>query len=117
LEISVKTNSFFTGILLGIFLLGILTLRANWQGTSLGALLSFIVVAYVGTKTNVSFLWYAPLGLAMTLSLGYLFSLAFPAVNPESLRGLVKGHGEDGVSPEPGPLTAVRAEIPIMAKH
>lgn len=115
MEISVKTNGFFTGILLGIFLLGILTLRANWQGTSIGALLSFIVVAYVGTTTNVSFLWYAPLGLALTLILGYLLSLAFPARDRESLRGLVKGYGEDGVSLEPDSLTAIPTEISSTA--
>jgi len=96
LEISAKTNSFFTGILLGIFLLGILTRRANWQGTSLGALISLLVVIYVGTMTRVSFFWYAPLGLGLTIGLGYAFSLAFPAMDSESLRGLVKGHGEDG---------------------
>ena len=101
LEISAKTNSFFTGILLGIFLLGILTLRANWQGTSLGALVSLLVVILVGTFTQVSFFWYAPLGLSLTMALGYVFSLAFPTVDPESLRGLVKGHGVDGIqSPE-----------------
>lgn len=97
-EISVKTNSFFTGILLGIFLLGILTLRANWQGTSIGALVALIAVVYVGAKTPISFLWYAPLGLVLTLGLGYLFSFAFPARDFESLKGLVKGHGEDGVA-------------------
>ena len=97
LEISAKTNSFFTGILLGMFLLGILTLRANWQGTSLGALVSLLVVILVGTFTQVSFFWYAPLGLCLTMALGYVFSLAFPAVDPESLRGLVKGHGADGI--------------------
>ena len=97
LEISAKTNSFFTGILLGIFLLGILTLRANWQGTTLGALVSLLIVIYVGTFTRTSFFLYAPLGLGLTMLLGYLFSLAFPAMNPESLRGLVKGHGVDGV--------------------
>jgi len=97
LEISAKTNSFFTGILLGIFLLGILTLRANWQGTSLGALVSLLIVIYVGTFTRTSFFLYAPLGLGLTMLLGYLFSLGFPAMNPEHLRGLVKGQGADGM--------------------
>ncbi len=102
LEISAKTNSFFTGILLGIFLLGILTLRANWQGTSLGALVSLLVVIYTGTYTRTSFFLYAPLGLALTMLLGYLFSFAFPPMSPESLRGLVKRHGTDGVQRGPG---------------
>ena len=97
LEISAKTNSFFTGILLGIFLLGILTLRANWQGTSLGALVSLLAVIYVATFTRTSFFLYAPLGLGLTVILGYVFSLAFPAMSPDSLRGLVKGHGTDGI--------------------
>ena len=110
LEISAKTNSFFTGILLGIFLLGILTRRANWQGTSLGALIGLLVVIYVGTMTRVSFFWYAPLGLGLTMALGYAFSLAFPAMDLESLRGLVKGHGEDGVqklSASPGAASLI----------
>jgi len=100
LEISAKTNSFFTGILLGIFLLGILTRRANWQGTSLGAAVSLLIVICTGTFTKTSFFLYAPLGLGLTMVLGYLFSLAFPAMSPESLRGLVKGHGVDGVRSE-----------------
>ncbi len=97
LEISAKTNSFFTGVLLGIFLLGILTLRANWQGAGLGALVGLAVVVYVGTMTAISFFWYAPIGFALTMLFGYLLSLLFPAMPRESLRGLVKGHGTDGV--------------------
>ena len=93
LEISVKTNSFFTGILLGIFMLGVLTVRANWQGTSVGALVSFCVVVYVASMTAVSFLWYAPIGLALTMLLGYLFSFGFRGRDSESLAGLVLRSG------------------------
>ena len=89
LEISVKTNSFFTGILLGIFMLGVLTVRANWQGTSVGALMAFGSVVYVASMTPVSFLWYAPIGLALTMLLGYLFSFGFRGRDLESLSGLV----------------------------
>jgi sodium-coupled monocarboxylate transporter 8/12 len=97
LEISAKTNSFFTGILLGIFLLGMLTARATWQGTSIGALVSLLAVIYIGTFTPASFFLYAPIGLVLTMLLGYLFSLVFPPVSPDRLRGLVKGHGPDGI--------------------
>ena len=60
--------------------------------------------------TRVSFFWYAPLGLGLTMALGYAFSLAFPAMDLESLRGLVKGHGEDGVqklSASPGAASLI----------
>ena len=58
---------------------------------------STLRVTHAGAMTRVSFFWYAPLGLGLTMALGYAFSLAFPAMDLESLRGLVKGHGEDGV--------------------
>lgn len=73
-----------------------------WQGTSLGALASLLVVIYTGTFTRISYFLYAPIGLALTMILGYLFSLGFPAMGPERLRGLVKGLGPDGIQREPG---------------
>ena len=47
----------------------------------------------MASMTPVSFLWYAPIGLALTMLLGYLFSFGFRGRDSESLAGLVLRSG------------------------
>ena len=95
-EISLKTNGFFTGVLLAIFLLGILTRRATWQGVGFGAFVGLAVVAWVGLKTPVSFLWYSPLGCLTTMLFGYSISQFFPRPEAQKIEGLVLGSPVEG---------------------
>ncbi|MCS6818248.1 MAG: hypothetical protein NZ746_12875, partial [Blastocatellia bacterium] len=76
-EISLKTNSFFTGVLLGIFLLGVLVSRANHIGAIIGAGVGMATVTFVGGYTDTSFLWYSPIGCLTTVLVGWGASLLF----------------------------------------
>lgn len=67
----------FTGGLGGMFLLGMLTKKANAKGTLLGLLASAIVIWYVSVFTEISFLMYSFFGVVSCFSFGYIFSLIF----------------------------------------
>src|SRR5690606_4179433 len=54
----------FTGGLGGMFLLGMLTKRANATGTLVGLVASAILIWYISVFTNISFLMYAFFGVA-----------------------------------------------------
>lgn len=79
-EISHKVINSFTGPLLGIFLLGMFTCRANGAGVFLGGFVGTGVAMYVVHLSNlgkVSFLWPSTFGLLATLIIGYLSSWVF----------------------------------------
>ncbi|MCC7083813.1 MAG: sodium/solute symporter [Pirellulales bacterium] len=77
-EIAVSVIGFFSGPLLGMFLLGMFSMRANSTGTILGALAGFATAWYLGAN-YVSFIWNAFTGCVPTVVFGYLFSCFFPA--------------------------------------
>ena len=79
----------FSGSLLGVFILGLLTVRATAIGALTGALAGFVVVASIVTWTSASFLWYAPIGCLVTLLLGYALSCLTSPGNLDRLQGLV----------------------------
>lgn len=76
IEATNKIMGMLGGPLLGVFLLGMVTKRANSQGALLGAFVGSLLLAFVVFNTDVSFLWYALIGCVATFVLGYLFSLA-----------------------------------------
>lgn len=67
----------FTGGLGGLFLLGMLTKRANGKGALAGLVVSALSIWYISVYTEISFLMYAFLGLASCFVFGYGFSLLF----------------------------------------
>ncbi|MBL7473263.1 sodium:solute symporter family transporter [Robertkochia sediminum] len=67
----------FTGGLGGMFLLGMLTKRANGTGTLIGLALSAGLTWYVSAYTDISFLMYSFIGVVSCFVFGYLFSLVF----------------------------------------
>ncbi|SHJ07437.1 cyclically-permuted mutarotase family protein [Arenibacter nanhaiticus] len=67
----------FTGGLGGMFLLGMLTKRANATGTLIGLVLSGILLWYISVYTPINFLMYSLIGVASCFGFGYLFSLIF----------------------------------------
>jgi len=71
----------FTGGLGGMFLLGILTKRANGVGTLLGLVSSAVLIWYISAYTEISFLMYAFFGMVSCFVLGYIFSLVFKEKN------------------------------------
>jgi SSS family transporter len=76
----------FTGGLGGLFLLGMLTKRANGKGALLGLAVSALLIWYISVYTLISFLMYAFFGLASCFVFGYAFSLLWPSP-PTPLRG------------------------------
>jgi sodium-coupled monocarboxylate transporter 8/12 len=99
LETASAIIGFFSGPLLGMFLLGILTTRANSLGAIVGAALGFLSALLLWH--HVSFIGYAVTGCAPTLVFGYALSFvtrrhACNDVLPMTLWGL---------SAEPGDTT------------
>ena len=74
----------FTGGLGGMFLLGMLTTRANAAGTLMGLVVSAAILWYVSVYTPVNFLLYSFIGVATCFGFGYLFSLLFKNKEVES---------------------------------
>lgn len=67
----------FTGGLGGMFLLGMLTKKANSKGTLLGLLVSALFIWYISFFTQISFLMYSFFGVTSCFMFGYIFSLLF----------------------------------------
>jgi SSS family solute:Na+ symporter len=94
-----KFMGYFAGGLLGLFLLGMLTKRANGHGAFAGAIVGTLV-ALMMTENSfgvpemygwfgiepIPFIWSTAIGLAVTMGVGYLISLGGPPVAPERLR-------------------------------
>tara|TARA_R110002020_G_scaffold184120_1_gene380940 strand:- start:25131 stop:27611 length:2481 start_codon:yes stop_codon:yes gene_type:complete len=66
-----------TGGLGGMFLLGIVTKKANAKGTLIGVFISAVFIWYLSSFTKVNFLMYSFFGLASCFLTGYVFSLIF----------------------------------------
>ncbi|GAA4301357.1 sodium:solute symporter family transporter [Aestuariibaculum suncheonense] len=65
----------FTGGLGGMFLLGMLTKKANAIGTLSGLVVSALLTWYVSVYTNLNFLMYSFVGVVSCFGFGYIFSL------------------------------------------
>jgi SSS family solute:Na+ symporter len=78
-----KINSLMAGIILGIFLLGIISRRASGTGVIVGAMLSLGLVIYISVYTPVTLYWYCIIGGLATVLMGWLFSLLFVQMVPE----------------------------------
>lgn len=102
-------NSFLGGPILGIFLLGMLTKRAKSNATVAGGTAGLICVALLAFKTNVSFFYFAVIGLIVTMVVGYLLSLVGERPDPATLTGLVYGleNGERISKAEAGANTGI----------
>jgi SSS family solute:Na+ symporter len=87
---------YFAGPLLGLFLLGMLTRRANERGALVGVVAAFggtvlAVAAGGGKPFGFHPLWLAPASAAVTGGVGWAASLLGPPPDPLRLRGLVRG--------------------------
>jgi len=98
IDLILSFMGYFAGGLLGLFLLGMLTRRANGHGAFIGAITGTLVVLMVTANDfplprlyewfgyePIPFIWSTAVGLAVTLSVGYLLSLFGRPVEPERL--------------------------------
>ena len=75
-----KIGSLMNGPVLGTFLLGIFTKRANGQGACIGLISGILSNLYFWVyMAGVSWLWWNVIGMFSTLIIGYFFSLSFPS--------------------------------------
>ncbi len=75
LEAGLKIASVPSGMLLGVFLLGVLTKKPRERAAMAGASAGLCAILYVCLRTPIAFTWYVAIGTAVTFSAGYLASL------------------------------------------
>jgi SSS family solute:Na+ symporter len=75
IEVGLQLASIAYGALLGVFLLGVLTKRANQRGAAVGMLFGFSVEIYLWQWTHVPWTWWVMIGTMVTFGAGYVVSL------------------------------------------
>ena len=75
IEVGLEVASVAYGALLGVFLLGVLTRRANQRGAMLGMACGFVTDIYLWLGTGVPWTWYVIIGTMVTFAVGYGSSL------------------------------------------
>jgi solute:Na+ symporter, SSS family len=88
-EVGLQIASIAYGALLGVFLLGVLTRRANQPGAMVGMVFGFGVELYLWLGTRVPWTWWVMIGTGVTFGIGYVVSLLLreqvPETTPKSL--------------------------------
>jgi Na+/proline symporter len=74
IEVGLQIASVAYGALLGVFLLGVLTKRANQRGAMVGMLFGFSAELYLW-RTHVPWTWWVMIGTIVTFVVGYAGSL------------------------------------------
>ena len=77
IEVGLQIASVAYGALLGVFLLGVLSRRANQTGAMLGMVCGLGIALYIWLETRVPWTWYVLIGSLVTFSVGYLSSLCW----------------------------------------
>jgi Na+/proline symporter len=75
IEVGLQIASVAYGALLGVFLLGVLTRRANQTGAIVGMLCGFVSELYLWLDTRVPWTWYVAIGTVITFTVGYASSV------------------------------------------
>ena len=76
-EVGLQIASVAYGALLGVFLLGVLTRRANQTGAMVGMLCGFATELYLWLGTHIPWTWWVAIGTVITFGVGYAASLYF----------------------------------------
>jgi Na+/proline symporter len=79
-EVGLQIASVAYGALLGVFLLGVLTKRANQTGAMIGMLFGFVTELYLWIGTQVPWTWYVAIGTLVTFGIGYMCSVRLQRV-------------------------------------
>jgi len=84
-EVGLSIASVAYGAMLGIFLLGLLTKRANERGAMIGMACGFAVELWIWLGTKVPWTWYVVIGTTVTFTIGYIASSLIGEPAPESV--------------------------------
>jgi SSS family solute:Na+ symporter len=84
LESGLSIASVTLGILLGVFLLGVLTTRVSENAAIAGVVVGLGVILYVKLATRIAFTWWVPIGACCTFLVAYAASFVLPAHSKES---------------------------------
>ncbi|HMO81504.1 MAG TPA: sodium:solute symporter [Pyrinomonadaceae bacterium] len=74
LTVGLSIASLIYGPMLGAFLLGVLTKRANGNGVIAGMLASLVSMVLIWNFTPIAWTWYVLIGTSICFSVGYLVS-------------------------------------------
>jgi len=77
-EAGLQIASVAYGALLGVFLLGVLTRKANQRGAVVGMICGFGAELYLWLGTRLPWTWWVLAGTAVTFAVGYLGSAVVP---------------------------------------
>jgi len=77
LEAGLTIASITYGSMLGVFLLGVLTRKANQKGSILGMAAGLVSMLGIWYFSDIAFTWYVLLGTVITFATGYAASLSF----------------------------------------
>ncbi len=93
-----RVSSFISGPLFGIFALAVLNKRTTANGALIGATAGTAVVALMALRTEWSFFYEGPIGVAVTMTVGYGVSLFMSPPQLEKVEGLPlrPGHQSSG---------------------
>ena len=83
--VGLTITSVVSGTMLGAFLLGVLTRRANQIGVIAGMLASLAAMLLIKIYSNLAWTWYVLIGTLICWSVGYLVSAMFPIRNSQPL--------------------------------
>jgi SSS family transporter len=76
-ETALSIAGFTTGIVLGVFFLGVLTRRVGERAALVALVGGLIVMFYVALATNIAYTWFAVIGSIVTFVLGMVSSYMF----------------------------------------
>jgi len=82
-----KIQSLLGGVILGMFLLGVLSNRTTNTGVVVGALFGFLTVVYAAFYTATSLYWFCVIGCITVLIVGRSYSQVFPQTTPKKVVG------------------------------
>ena len=74
-EVGLQIASVAYGAVLGVFLLGVLTKRANQRGAMVGMICGFAMELYLWGWSQVAFTWWVAIGTCVTFAVGYAASI------------------------------------------
>jgi len=83
LESGLSIASVTLGVLLGVFLLGVLTTGVGESAAIVGVIVGLSVILYVKLAVRIAFTWWVPIGACTTFLAACLTSLIWPVSNQE----------------------------------